>query len=82
MDAIIKLRKKISNDSMQERGKITQTHRYYSTTHNMKPGNRILTGEYLRSPSREKPPEALAQAIGMPVPPALLTMRNESETER
>lgn len=51
MDAIIKLRKKISNDSMQERGKITQTHRYYSTTHSMKPGSRILTGEYLRSPS-------------------------------
>jgi NAD(P)H-quinone oxidoreductase subunit K len=76
---------------MQERGKITQTHRYYSTRHNLKPGNRILTGEYLRSPypaglrpspSRQKPPKALAQAIGMPVPPALMTMRNESETER
>jgi NAD(P)H-quinone oxidoreductase subunit K len=81
MDAIIKLRKKISNDSMQERGKITQTHRYYSTRHNLKVGSRILTGEYLRAPSRQKPPEALAQAMGMPVPPALMTMRNESETE-
>jgi len=36
IDAIIKLRKKISNESMQERDQIKQTHRYYSTTHNMK----------------------------------------------
>lgn len=79
MDAIIKLRKKISNDSIQERGKITQTHRYYSTTHNMKSGSRILTGEYLRSPAREKPPEALTQAMGTAVPPALLTMRQQEE---
>ena len=36
IDAIIKLRKKISNNSIQERGQIQQIHRYYSTTHNMK----------------------------------------------
>jgi len=35
IDAIIKLRKKISNESMQS-GIRLQTHRYYSTTHNMK----------------------------------------------
>ncbi|GAB1542897.1 photosynthetic/respiratory NAD(P)H-quinone oxidoreductase subunit K [Scytonema sp. NUACC21] len=79
MDAIIKLRKKISNDSMQERGKITQSHRYYSTTHNLKPGSRILTGEYLRSPAREKPTEALTQAMGTAIPPALLTMGQQEE---
>nr|WP_170221178.1 NADH-quinone oxidoreductase subunit NuoB [Chlorogloeopsis fritschii] len=82
IDAIIKLRKKISNDSMQERSKITQTHRFYSTTHNMKVGSRILTGEYLRSPSRQKPPEALTQAMGMPIPPALQTMKKEAEIEQ
>ncbi|MBW4451032.1 MAG: NADH-quinone oxidoreductase subunit NuoB [Spirirestis rafaelensis WJT71-NPBG6] len=75
IDAIIKLRKKIANDSMQERGKITQTHRFYSTTHNMKVGDRILTGEYLRSPLRDKPPEALIQAMGTPIPPALQTIK-------
>jgi NAD(P)H-quinone oxidoreductase subunit K len=75
IDAIIKLRKKIANDSMQERNKITQTHRFYSTTHNMKVGDRILTGEYLRSPSRDKPPSALAQAMGTPIPPALQTIK-------
>jgi len=44
IDAIIKLRKKIANESMQERDKIKQTHRYYSTTHNLKPVEEILTG--------------------------------------
>ncbi|MEO1560403.1 MAG: NADH dehydrogenase subunit K, partial [Cyanobacteria bacterium J06632_19] len=52
IDAIIKLRKKIADDSMQERGEIKQTHRYYSTTHSMKPVEEILTGEYLRSSTR------------------------------
>ncbi len=32
IDAIIKLRKKIANDSMQERAKLLPTHRYYTTT--------------------------------------------------
>lgn len=33
IDAIIKLRKKIANDSLQERGKLQQVHRYYSVKH-------------------------------------------------
>jgi NAD(P)H-quinone oxidoreductase subunit K len=78
MDAIIKLRKKISNESIQERGKITQTHRYYSTTHNLK---RVpptsATGQYLDVPTRQKPPQELTEAMGMPIPPALQTAQKE-----
>ncbi len=77
MDAIIKLRKKIANESIQERGKIKQTHRYYSTKHNMKPVPPVHTGEYLRLASREKPPEELAAAMGMPIPPALQSAEKE-----
>ncbi|HLO87358.1 MAG TPA: NADH dehydrogenase subunit K [Nostocaceae cyanobacterium] len=79
IDAIIKLRKKIANDSMQERGQIKQTHRFYSTTHNMKPVDEILTGKYLQSDTRTTPPKELTEAIGMPVPPALLTEKTEKE---
>ncbi|NEO50704.1 MAG: NADH-quinone oxidoreductase subunit B, partial [Moorea sp. SIO4A3] len=43
MDAIVKLRKKVANESIQERGQLKQTHRYYSTTHNMKVVPEILT---------------------------------------
>jgi NAD(P)H-quinone oxidoreductase subunit K len=82
IDAIIKLRKKIANDSMQERGQIKQTHRFYSTTHNMKPVDEILTGKYLQSDTRSTPPKELTEAIGMPVPPALLTEKTEKEGQK
>jgi NAD(P)H-quinone oxidoreductase subunit K len=82
IDAIIKLRKKIANDSMQERNQIKQTHRYYSTTHSMKPVPEILTGKYLQSETRYNPPKELTEAIGMPVPPALLTSRTKEEQKR
>ncbi|MEM6751724.1 MAG: photosynthetic/respiratory NAD(P)H-quinone oxidoreductase subunit K [Cyanobacteria bacterium P01_C01_bin.38] len=82
IDAIIKLRKKIADDSMQERGEIKQTHRYYSTTHSMKPVEEILTGQYLRSETRFTPPKELSESIGMPVPPALLTSKKQEEVER
>ncbi|WP_390370021.1 NADH dehydrogenase subunit K [Crinalium epipsammum] len=73
MDAIIKLRKKVANESMQERGQLVQQHRYYSTTHKMKPVPEILTGKYLQNGTHETPPQELTAAMGMPVPPALLT---------
>jgi len=71
IDAIIKLRKKVADESMQERAKLNQTHRYYSTTHTMKFAPEILTGKYLRSETRYNPPKELTEAVGMPVPPAL-----------
>ena len=68
-DAIIKLRKKVSNESIQERATVLeQTHRYYSTTHNMKAVEPILTGEYIQSATRQAPPRELAEAMGMPLP--------------
>lgn len=82
IDAIIKLRKKIANDSMQERNVIKQSHRYYSTTHNMKPVAQILTGKYLQAKTRITPPKELMEAIGMPVPPALLAEKAQKEGER
>ena len=77
IDAIIKLRKKISNDSMQERGLIKQTHRYYSTTHNLKSVEPILTGKYLQAETRTSAPIELMEAMGMPVSPALQSQETE-----
>jgi NAD(P)H-quinone oxidoreductase subunit K len=82
MDAIIKLRKKIADDSIQERSKIKQTHRYYSTTHNLKPVAEILTGKYMQSEARQVPPKELTEAIGMPIPPGLLTQAEKEEIKR
>ncbi len=82
IDAIIKLRKKIANESMQERTAIKQTHRFYSTTHNMKAIEPILTGSYLQLATRQAPPQELAEAIGMPVPPALQSTAQKEEIDR
>lgn len=79
IDAIIKLRKKISNESIQERGILRQTHRYYSTTHTMTAVDPLFTGKYLQSAERDTPPKELMEAMGMPVPPALLTAEKEAE---
>ena len=68
MDAVVKLRKKIANEDIRERGQIAQIHRYYSTAHQMKVVPPILTGEYLESATRKAPPEELAAAAGLPVP--------------
>ncbi len=77
IDAIVKLRKKIANDSLQERERIGQTNRYYSITHQMKVVEPILTGEYLKSESRQAPPMQLTEAMGMPVPPAIASTEKE-----
>lgn len=71
IDAIVKLRKKVADESMQERGKLEQTHRYYSTTHKMNVVPEILTGKYMQSEERYTPPKQLTEAMGMPIPPAL-----------
>jgi NAD(P)H-quinone oxidoreductase subunit K len=77
MDAIVKLRKKISNEDMRERGIMRQTHRYYSTAHRMKMVPPILTGEYLQAESRQAPPKFLTEATGMPVSPAIKVAEKE-----
>jgi NAD(P)H-quinone oxidoreductase subunit K len=77
IDAIIKLRKKISNNSIQERGQIEQVHRYYSTTHNMKAVDSVLTGKYLQSETRTTAPKELTEGMGMPVAPALQQTEKE-----
>lgn len=62
MDAIVKLRKKIADESLQERSHICQTHRYYSCTHNMKIISQRHTGQYLISPERQELVEIAAKA--------------------
>jgi len=66
-DAVIKLRKKIANESMQERAEFVETHRFYTRAHEMKVVAPILTGEYLASSTRDTPPKELMEAMGMPV---------------
>lgn len=79
MDAIVKLRKKISNEDVRERGNLMQTHRYYSTTHQMKVVPPIHTGVYLEAAARKAPPAALTAGVGEDVTPALKVAEPEKE---
>ncbi|MBW4422410.1 MAG: NADH-quinone oxidoreductase subunit NuoB [Myxacorys californica WJT36-NPBG1] len=81
LDAIIKLRKKISNESLQERGITRQTHRYYTTPHKMNILPPANTGEYIRSQFYHKPPEALAEEKGIPLPELLKQMEPQPTSE-
>ena len=77
-DAVIKLRKKVANETLQERAAmVEQTHRYYSTTHNMKVVEPILTGKYLQSATWQNPPKELTQGMGMPVKEAIQEVQSE-----
>ena len=48
-DAVIKLRKKVANESISERSKITQTHRYLTIPHKMKRAESKVNGKYLNA---------------------------------
>ena len=43
----------------------------------MKPVQPILTGQYMKSQTRQAPPKELAQAMGMPVTEALKEAKQE-----
>jgi len=79
MDAIIKLRKKISNEAAAERGAIAPTHRYHTISHTMREVAPILDGKYLEMDTRKAPPKELMEAMGLPVSPALEESRKEVE---
>lgn len=81
MDAIIKLRKKIANESLQERQIQRPTHRYYSTSHQMHILPMANTGEYVRSQFYQKPPEALAEEKDIPLPELLKQMEPQPTSE-
>merc|ERR1712138_125215 len=46
-DAVIKLRKKVGNESILERTKTEQTHRYFTISHKMKRIDSVINGQYL-----------------------------------
>ena len=52
-DAVIKLRKKVGDESLAERRKHQQTHRYMTVSHQMKRVEPVVTGSYLRAETQK-----------------------------
>jgi len=63
-DAVIKLRKKVGNESLAERHRLKPTHRYCTVPHQLRPVEPLITGAYL---SAETQKAALAAAAGLPL---------------
>ena len=63
-DAVIKLRKKVGNEALAERGGLRPTHRYLTIPHRLRPVEPIITGAYLRADTQKA---ALAAAAGLPL---------------
>lgn len=64
-DAVIKLRKKVGNEALVERGNLQQSHRYCTVTHQMKAVAPIVNGQYLAAETQR---QALAAASSLPMP--------------
>ena len=63
-DAVIKLRKKVGNESVAERHRLKPTHRYCTVPHQLKPVEPQITGAYLAAPTQTA---ALAAAATLPL---------------
>ena len=62
-DAVIKLRKKVGNESILERTKTEQTHRYITSDHEMNLVFSENTGEYLNKTSPKVIPSSNKEKI-------------------
>lgn len=63
-DAVIKLRKKVGNEALAERGRLRPTHRYVTVPHQLKPVEPLITGAYLRAETQQA---ALAASAALPM---------------
>ena len=63
-DAVIKLRKKVGDERLAERGQRLPTHRYFTVPHSLRPVEPIVDGRYLRAETQQA---ALAAAAGLPM---------------
>ncbi len=64
-DAVIKLRKKVANESVADRRQLQQTHRYCTVQHSMQRIDPAVTGAYLRA---ETQVAALKPGAGLAMP--------------
>ena len=63
-DAVIKLRKKVGNEALAERGRLQPTHRYVTVPHQLKRVEPLITGAYLQAETQKA---ALAASAALPV---------------
>lgn len=70
IDAVIKLRKKVSQEQaiIQGRKKPLQQHRFHTVKHELTACKPICTGNYLQEDRRQSPPKAFSDELGITTP--------------
>jgi len=76
-DAVLQLRKKVGDESVSERIKIAQTHRYFTVSHQMKWVEPVVTGAYLSADTQQA---ALKPGAGLPLAVELSASQPESNS--
>ena len=77
-DAVIKLRKKVGDEAVLERGKNTQTHRYFTVSHQMKRIDPLITGAYLNASTQKA---ALKESSSMSIQESIIKDSKEYKEE-
>jgi len=67
-DAVIKLRKKVGDESIAERRRFEPTHRYFTVPHRLTAVEPIVDGRYLRAETQQQA-LAAAEAMALTLPP-------------
>ena len=77
-DAVIKLRKKVGDESVVERSKQGQTHRYCTVEHTMTAMQPIVDGRYLRAETQQQGLAAAEEVSPLNLTPAKSTVSVQS----
>ena len=78
VDAVIKLRKKLGQETEQDRLNMQQTNRSLTISHNLVPVFSLRSGHHYQK-LRETPSELLSASFKQPVADSLITMDDEAE---
>ena len=66
IDSIVRLRKKVAQESIHPKNYVWQKHKYHTTRHSLTSSLPIHTGVYLQSKDRKTPPSSLQPFTNMP----------------
>lgn len=78
VDAVIKLRKKLGQETQQDRLNMQQTNRFFTVTHRLEPVSSLRSGHHYQQ-LRQTPIELLSDSLKVPLAESLVTIVSDLE---
>lgn len=78
VDAVIKLRKKLGQETQQDRLNMKQTNRFFTLTHRLEPVSSLRSGHHYQQ-LRQTPSELLSDSLQVPLAESLVPIVNDLE---